>query len=94
MKLDLTEEWCMAAADREGDSEVGAGGMSSDFDLLIAGLSHWRNADHADNIMLNRHQVITLLDGVMKGIASVTPHPHLPGHDETMATLDALKVRR
>ena len=31
MKLNLTEEWCMQMAEREGDSEVGAG-----FELMPA----------------------------------------------------------
>lgn len=30
MKLNLSDEWCLAAADREGDREVGAGFVAFD----------------------------------------------------------------
>jgi len=34
MKLNLSDEWCLAAADREGDQEVGAGFVA--FDPLVS----------------------------------------------------------
>ena len=30
MKIDISREWCLAAANREGDSEVGAGALALD----------------------------------------------------------------
>ena len=72
MKLNLTEAWCMNAAAREGDSEIGAGLLARDpkphdfsrFDNLLVDLVGWRDADHADNISLCRGQIIEIIEGV------------------------------
>lgn len=38
--------------------------MNSEFILLLCALQKWRNADHADHLVLSRHEVIVLLEGI------------------------------
>lgn len=72
MKLELTEEWCMNAAAREGDCEIGAGAFARDpgpydfsrFDAVMENFQIWRNADHEDVMAVHRNCIVEIIEGV------------------------------